>query len=758
MIVMPKGSAGRRDDAPPIAPVAVHPYDSNLRITAAAIRLDKTRSADNGLIPVVMTTAREDRHGSTIRPDAWVKRLASFRANPVMQWAHISWIPTVGNALNLQQDGDRWVADLKFATDSWKTFGGANLPMLLESLMNDDMLRAVSPGFMPHAFVKRIAADMPQFLDPENVEYTDVELMEISPCNVPSGREALQRALQRNAVTDSGLTALIQLGILPGVFDDAPIFLATRNAEPSRRATEDRMKITVNKAGVDHATALTESGKVDKDSDWSISADDENKLLGDPANWIDYAKWFLGKDDSANAETKAAFKYPFGKDGKVFRSAVIAAKQRAAQQKQSDIEDAAGKLLESIDKSERSVRGTKRRDAATSCPCCTDGAACECTTRADDGTCSCHADCPNCVEEECAGSKARSAKSPAARIAALRAGVRVARESLRDFCYVDPCYQVQECCSVCGMLASIGCDCDDEVAPEVATLEQQTLSDLIDITSEQLATALSGWEGSQHSELRRHCAMLVMDCMWRVDRLLIMADFWYPDMTYSNPADVSTEEMRKYVAWAKDPANRAALGVRARAADDEPEPTTPEESLAQLNSSTKTLMKLWNASDKADDDKTTVMSALDDAEDRIDEAVAELQADVPVDKSGRTAAPRRTRAGKEFSAKNKDKIQGVADRAKAVVDHASAIMDDCKRMIEGDATPDDDPVDANRSVGEFIQVVSGPASPGSGDGAGQLIQVAATDDAAAGAANRSTSRNQRDLYGTDVLPLRRTAT
>jgi hypothetical protein len=216
----------------PIAPVAVHPYDPAQRITAAAIRRDTSRSVEGGMIPVYMSTASEDRHGSTIRRDAW--RLDSFNANPVMQWAHISWIPTVGNAFDLKADGKGWVANLKFATNAWSRFGGANLAQLLEDLMTDDMLHAVSPGFFPHAMVERKATAMPQFLDPENLEYTDVELTEISPCNVPSNREALQKSLQRGAVTENGLTALIQLGVLPGIFDDSPITLLSRQRQQER--------------------------------------------------------------------------------------------------------------------------------------------------------------------------------------------------------------------------------------------------------------------------------------------------------------------------------------------------------------------------------------------------------------------------------------------------------------------------------------------------------------------------------------------
>jgi ATP-dependent Clp endopeptidase proteolytic subunit ClpP len=109
------------------------------------------------------------------------------------------------------------------------------------------------------------------------------------------------------------------------------------------------MSVKLNTKGKSHANSLIDSGNVDKTSAWSFSAEDGNKLLGDPPDWDKYSSFHLGIDTDATKETKAYYKYPYGKDGKVFRSGVIAAKQRAAQQGETDIENAAGALLEKID-------------------------------------------------------------------------------------------------------------------------------------------------------------------------------------------------------------------------------------------------------------------------------------------------------------------------------------------------------------------------------------------------------------------------
>ena len=112
----------------------------------------------------------------------------------------------------------------------------------------------------------------------------------------------------------------------------------------------EMMNISVNKDGVSNANSLIDSGKVDKESSWSFTAEDGNKLLGSNNDWANYRKWFLGVRSGVDPETKQHYAYPFGKNGRVYRSGVIAIKQRSAQQGSSIIEDVASKLLLKIDK------------------------------------------------------------------------------------------------------------------------------------------------------------------------------------------------------------------------------------------------------------------------------------------------------------------------------------------------------------------------------------------------------------------------
>ena len=109
-------------------------------------------------------------------------------------------------------------------------------------------------------------------------------------------------------------------------------------------------KSRLNSTAYDYATTLIREDKIDKDSDWSFSTEEENALLGeDGDDWDNYAKWFLLEDEDANEETKERYKFPFGKDGKIYRKALTAIRQRAAQFNYDDVFEAAGKLIDMID-------------------------------------------------------------------------------------------------------------------------------------------------------------------------------------------------------------------------------------------------------------------------------------------------------------------------------------------------------------------------------------------------------------------------
>jgi ATP-dependent protease ClpP protease subunit len=113
------------------------------------------------------------------------------------------------------------------------------------------------------------------------------------------------------------------------------------------------MTVSLYSAGASHATSLVASGDYDNTAPWSFSSEDGDKLLGPNGDdWSNYAKWHMGTDSEANDKTKEKYKYPYGKDGKVYGSALRAIRSRAAQNDATAIFDKAGELLDSIKKKE----------------------------------------------------------------------------------------------------------------------------------------------------------------------------------------------------------------------------------------------------------------------------------------------------------------------------------------------------------------------------------------------------------------------
>lgn len=130
------------------------------------------------------------------------------------------------------------------------------------------------------------------------------------------------------------------------------------------------MATKLNPSGRTHALQLIADGKIDDSSAWDFTAADEDKILGDPPDWSAYRQWFMGQDTEADAETKAAWKYPFGKDGKVYRAALRAIRTRAAQNNETEISDAARECMDKMDEMATQaalavapeVKSTGRRD------------------------------------------------------------------------------------------------------------------------------------------------------------------------------------------------------------------------------------------------------------------------------------------------------------------------------------------------------------------------------------------------------------
>ena len=111
-------------------------------------------------------------------------------------------------------------------------------------------------------------------------------------------------------------------------------------------------RYTVNKQAVAHARRLIDARQYVLDSDWGEvqpKAEDENRFLKSHS-WDEYALWHLGLTEGAADETKARYGFVFGDLRRVHRSGIIACQYRAAEWRHKEIELAAHRLLQYIDK------------------------------------------------------------------------------------------------------------------------------------------------------------------------------------------------------------------------------------------------------------------------------------------------------------------------------------------------------------------------------------------------------------------------
>ena len=109
---------------------------------------------------------------------------------------------------------------------------------------------------------------------------------------------------------------------------------------------------TVNPAAVARARELIDSRQYVLDSDWGEvqpGADAQNAYL-ESHSWEEYAQWHLGLTDGANDETKARYAFVYGDLRRVHRTGLIACVYRASEWRHKDVELAAHKLLQQLDR------------------------------------------------------------------------------------------------------------------------------------------------------------------------------------------------------------------------------------------------------------------------------------------------------------------------------------------------------------------------------------------------------------------------
>ena len=111
-------------------------------------------------------------------------------------------------------------------------------------------------------------------------------------------------------------------------------------------------KYSVNRAAVRHARELIDKHQWVLESDWGDSQPDaeaQNAFL-ERHSWKEYAAWHLGLTEGATDETKARYAFVYGDLRRIHRSGLIACVYRASEWRHKEVELAAHRLLQHLDK------------------------------------------------------------------------------------------------------------------------------------------------------------------------------------------------------------------------------------------------------------------------------------------------------------------------------------------------------------------------------------------------------------------------
>jgi hypothetical protein len=108
----------------------------------------------------------------------------------------------------------------------------------------------------------------------------------------------------------------------------------------------------VNRAGGATAKSLIDAHQYVRRSRWAdvqSSAQDQNAFLASHT-WDEYGEWHLAVNVNAKPNTKARYAFGFGDFRRIHRMGIIACLYRAAEWQHKEVELAAHRLLQYLDK------------------------------------------------------------------------------------------------------------------------------------------------------------------------------------------------------------------------------------------------------------------------------------------------------------------------------------------------------------------------------------------------------------------------
>jgi len=321
-----------------------------------------------------LSTSREDRDGDVMHPEGM-----DVDPKMLLLWQHAHTMP-IGKLVKEVKRNSRKLEVVSAIVDLNELSHDAAV------MVDNDMAR-FSHGFRAIDFTERETKDSSS----GGFDITRAEIMEESIVSVPANLDAVAGEVLLSLVEGGKMTSPLMKRLGESIREHRQLSLPVnlnikmtvngqevKGVEPGSKAEERVSKgngpskeadgvgdeekragnekasnVKLNAAGSSKAKSLIAAGKVKKPSGWEApSADDQNKYIEDNG-MAAYGKWFLGIREGADEDSKGAYAYPYTSDFKnVDRTGLAAIRQRAGQQKEQDVFDAAGKLIDRIDEEE----------------------------------------------------------------------------------------------------------------------------------------------------------------------------------------------------------------------------------------------------------------------------------------------------------------------------------------------------------------------------------------------------------------------
>lgn len=213
------------------------------------------KSIDEGTytITAVVSTKKVDRHGDVVEPEAFRKRMKTFKDHPVLLSSHDYWSlrSQIGEVAQLTITDDGLEAKMKYYVNQ----GNAEADWAW--VLAKNQIASFSIGFIGH---EKEAIKDKEHGYTVGYLFKDVELLEISQVLIPANKDALQMEMSARKTEDKMLEMALK-GFEAGTLQ--PIKMekkeekpAEQPAEPAAQPADDKTKHysedLLAKGGKDH--------------------------------------------------------------------------------------------------------------------------------------------------------------------------------------------------------------------------------------------------------------------------------------------------------------------------------------------------------------------------------------------------------------------------------------------------------------------------------------------------------------------------